>query len=1003
MVLLLYLYSIEIMMKSEDKEMWFRKALSVVLAFVIIWSIMPLSMTETYAEENTAEVEEAYTAEPTAKPTLEPTAAPTPKPTPEPTAVPTPKPTPEPTAEPTPKPTPEPTADPTPEPTAEPTPEPTAEPTPTPTTKPTPVATDKPTSTSTKEPEPQTNAPEASEEPAAGSGFDSAHELKIGKKVNGEIRAEGLSEIYYAFKVKQSGRYRLTTEGALAVKASLWEGQGKVIARLEPNLTPEGESEPKHIEATFELKKDRDYYIIIESSKNREIGKYTLLVDKVEEKTEELKPTHTPAAETTAAPSIQPTDIPEKEIVPGEENSRPIGELSSTDEKGSLLSNLSSAEMAKAGLPQSSHPYKNNENRLWKMQNNRAGGWKLTFSSKSYFEYGRDALYFYDKNGRQISFVDKYGYIYYYFTGSQLAGSTLTIGNSKSADYSTIYIRLKTDYSVTYWGFQVTKAVVIKRTLTTPKFSTAQATSATGATLKWNKVGGANGYVIYRATSLKGKYEPYKTITKASTTSLKIKEKKGNVFFYKIAAYAKNGSSKDYSKQSSAVGIYYMSAPTITAAYQNGQSSARLEWKAVSGVSGYAIRRATGSTYKLVKAVTKPYYTNTGLAAGQRYTFKVAPYKKVGGVKYYGAESKVKAVSMLAKPTIISAFETGSMVEISWSKVTGAKGYSLYKSSSAQGTYVKVGDYSTPSIQISAGLLANSSYVKVAAYTSYKGKKILGAYSAPQSFSSTEVTYRALLIGNSTYQYISNLNSPGKDVNNVASMLNNLSFEGRSYQVTKRPNLTGQGIRNAISSTFSGADYNDVSLFYYSGHGDSGPSSTTGSLCGTDTKGTAGLVTPTQLRDALDKIPGKVVVLLDSCGSGTVIHNKSKGDEQEDIAAFNRSVIAAFSGGTSKAGELRKEKYVVITASAHQEFSWEASSGAGGYFTTYLCEAGGWVNGGRGSLLGDKNGDAIVTGYEAYKYPYDKLYGKLFYDGYDYYTQNVQYYPSGSTFPLFRR
>ena len=97
--------------------MRFNKIVSLVLSFVILWSILPWTAIEAPAEgESVSEAVEASAPEPV----LEPTAVPTPEPTAELTAVPTPEPTPEPTAVPTPEPTPELTAVPMPEPTAEP-------------------------------------------------------------------------------------------------------------------------------------------------------------------------------------------------------------------------------------------------------------------------------------------------------------------------------------------------------------------------------------------------------------------------------------------------------------------------------------------------------------------------------------------------------------------------------------------------------------------------------------------------------------------------------------------------------------------------------------------------------------------------------------------------------------------------------------------------------------------------------------------------------------------
>lgn len=62
--------------------------------------------------------------------------------------------------------------------------------------------------------------------------------------------------------------------------------------------------------------------------------------------------------------------------------------------------------------------------------------------------------------------------------------------------------------------------------------------------LTWKKGYGAQGYEIYRAKSLKGKYKRIKTITKGSTVSYKTSTSK---YFFKIRAYRKKGSRKYYS------------------------------------------------------------------------------------------------------------------------------------------------------------------------------------------------------------------------------------------------------------------------------------------------------------------------------------------------------------------------------------------------------------------------------------------------------------------------
>lgn len=72
------------------------------------------------------------------------------------------------------------------------------------------------------------------------------------------------------------------------------------------------------------------------------------------------------------------------------------------------------------------------------------------------------------------------------------------------------------------------------------------------ATVTWKKVGGAEGYEIYRATKKSGKYVKVKTINKASTVKFVNKKlKKGKSYFYKIKAFNTVDGQKVYTGFSS--------------------------------------------------------------------------------------------------------------------------------------------------------------------------------------------------------------------------------------------------------------------------------------------------------------------------------------------------------------------------------------------------------------------------------------------------------------------
>ncbi len=188
--------------------------------------------------------------------------------------------------------------------------------------------------------------------------------------------------------------------------------------------------------------------------------------------------------------------------------------------------------------------------------------------------------------------------------------------------------------------------------------------------------------------------------------------------------------------------------------------------------------------------------------------------------------------------------------------------------------------------------------------------------------------YFALIIGNWNYDYLSKLNGIDSDINAMQNAVSGLS---QNWQVTVKSNLSAEGMLSAVSNKFSqAARETDVCLFYYSGHGDNSKSATAGSLFGTDGKGSgnenaaqSGYVLPSALCSAIDSAtPGKVIVILDSCGSGSSIYDESSGTKGGAAVGsnFTRAVVNAFRGKTAlndtKSGEMLG-KYVVLAACEH--------------------------------------------------------------------------------------
>nr|MBR4280984.1 caspase family protein [Clostridia bacterium] len=217
--------------------------------------------------------------------------------------------------------------------------------------------------------------------------------------------------------------------------------------------------------------------------------------------------------------------------------------------------------------------------------------------------------------------------------------------------------------------------------------------------------------------------------------------------------------------------------------------------------------------------------------------------------------------------------------------------------------------------------------------------------------------YRALLVGNSYPGEINKLDGPLTDVMAMMTMLN--SMPGMPYKITSTRNITASGIQAAIATAFSGAQPCDVSLFYFSGHG-----TEKGELVGIGQT----YLSVYGLRNALQRIPGTKIVLLDSCYSGTAI-----GRSTANPSAFNRAVISALSSASRSSVNLEDQGYIVLTSCQQDQTSISLSGGDNHYwgvFTYGLCYGSGYDEWNRVSLSrlpADANGDGAITLGEAYR------------------------------------
>lgn len=174
---------------------------------------------------------------------------------------------------------------------------------------------------------------------------------------------------------------------------------------------------------------------------------------------------------------------------------------------------------------------------------------------------------------------------------------------------------------------------------------TAKSTNGT-TIIRWKKVSNASGYKVYRAKKKKGKYELLNTTEALSYSDSSIIG--GRNYYYKVAAYYKNESTKINGEASDVVLQVGTLKKVFLRVKNKKKSTASLSWKKVAGAKKYQIYRATRKKGKYSKIATtkKLTYKNTSLSKKKTYYYKVRAYYVKAGKNIYGSYSNAKSIKI---------------------------------------------------------------------------------------------------------------------------------------------------------------------------------------------------------------------------------------------------------------------------------------------------------------------------------------------------------------------
>lgn len=241
--------------------------------------------------------------------------------------------------------------------------------------------------------------------------------------------------------------------------------------------------------------------------------------------------------------------------------------------------------------------------------------------------------------------------------------------------------------------------------------------------ISWSSVSGAAGYNIYRSLTYSGVYT---LIDSAKSTYYYDSVKTMDTYYYKIAAYDAFGRVGTLSSYNAGYIKRTLDRPTsVTASRGTYEDYISVTWSAVTGATGYYIHRSLTNildSFTVIDSTSSTFY-NDSVPTADNYYYAVSAYDSLGRASqmsstYYGYITRLStpSISSISKGTYYTH------IAMSWSAITGADGYLIYRSDSGS-----AGQYLFIDSTISTGYNDSSlndqeyHYYKLAAYNN-KGK-----------------------------------------------------------------------------------------------------------------------------------------------------------------------------------------------------------------------------------------------------------------------------------------
>lgn len=209
--------------------------------------------------------------------------------------------------------------------------------------------------------------------------------------------------------------------------------------------------------------------------------------------------------------------------------------------------------------------------------------------------------------------------------------------------------------------------------------------AANGITFSWESVNGAYYYDIYRKAPGETQWRLYTTVSSGYTKYTDTSVDENQKYTYTVSARNSNGQST-YNTQG--VSCTYLVSPKISV--YNISTGMGVRWSYSGKADSFKIYRKTDSSaWTLIHTASsdKRAYKDETVKRGTKYYYRV---DVVYGGSQSGKTSSSGSYFAIESPMKFTVQNRVSGVKVTWSRCAGAKGYYVYRKSSASSRWKRI-------------------------------------------------------------------------------------------------------------------------------------------------------------------------------------------------------------------------------------------------------------------------------------------------------------------------